>query len=125
MIVNATVTDQVIRAFRMLCRDRFPIRRMQPVDAFGGSDQKSMAADTRRASLTPSGRERQSISSSRPAAARHSGRERSGGRRHRSTTDYEQMNGGPRRVVRSNVTVPAGDRKLALVRLSRMSVPCW
>jgi hypothetical protein len=45
IIVNAAVTDQVIRAFRMLFRARFPIRRMQPVDAFGGSDQKSMAAD--------------------------------------------------------------------------------
>jgi hypothetical protein len=45
IIVNAAVTGPVIRVFRMLFRARFPIRRMEPVDAFRGSDPKSMAAD--------------------------------------------------------------------------------
>jgi hypothetical protein len=45
MIVNATVTDPVLAVFRQLYDARFPIRRMQPVDAYGGSDPASMAAD--------------------------------------------------------------------------------
>jgi hypothetical protein len=45
MIVNAAVTAGVIKVFRALYRARFPIRRMEPVDAFHGSDAKSMAAD--------------------------------------------------------------------------------
>jgi hypothetical protein len=45
IIVNAAVTGGVIKAFRTLYHARFPIRRMEPVDAFHGSDAKSMAAD--------------------------------------------------------------------------------
>jgi D-alanyl-D-alanine carboxypeptidase len=45
MIVNAAVTEDVIKVFRTLYHARFPIRRMDPVDAFHGSDAKSMAAD--------------------------------------------------------------------------------
>jgi hypothetical protein len=45
IVVNAAVTGAVIGVFRTLYRDRFPIRRMQPVDAFRGSDPRSMAAD--------------------------------------------------------------------------------
>jgi hypothetical protein len=45
IIVNASVTRQVIKVFARLYRARFPIRRMTPVDAFHGSDPRSMAAD--------------------------------------------------------------------------------
>jgi hypothetical protein len=45
IIVNAAVTTAVIKVFRTLYRARFPIRRIEPVDAFHGSDAKSMAAD--------------------------------------------------------------------------------
>jgi hypothetical protein len=45
LIVNATVVDDVTRAFRTLYDARFPIRRMHPVDAYRGSDDRSMAAD--------------------------------------------------------------------------------
>jgi hypothetical protein len=45
IIVNATVVRPVIKVFRMLYRARFPIRRMEPVDVFHGSDRRSMAAD--------------------------------------------------------------------------------
>jgi hypothetical protein len=45
MIVNATVVDAVLAVFSTLYAQRFPIRRMEPVDAFGGSDPASMAAD--------------------------------------------------------------------------------
>jgi hypothetical protein len=45
IIVNQAVVPAVLHVFRSLYRARFPIRRMQPVDAFHGSDLKSMAAD--------------------------------------------------------------------------------
>ena len=45
MIVNASVVDAVLAVFGRLYDARFPIRRMQPVDAYGGSDPASMAAD--------------------------------------------------------------------------------
>ncbi len=45
IIVNARVVRQVITVFAILYRARFPIRRMEPVDAFHGSDPRSMAAD--------------------------------------------------------------------------------
>jgi hypothetical protein len=45
LVVHATVTDAVTRVFRSLFEGRFPIRRMDPVDAFDGSDPASMAAD--------------------------------------------------------------------------------
>jgi hypothetical protein len=35
----------VVAVFRRLYRARFPIRRMRPVDAYRGSDPRSMAAD--------------------------------------------------------------------------------
>ena len=31
--------------FRRLYRARFPIRRMRPIDAYGGNDERSLAAD--------------------------------------------------------------------------------
>jgi hypothetical protein len=45
MIVNAAVTQDVIKVFATLYAERFPIHHMVPVDAFKGSDPASMAAD--------------------------------------------------------------------------------
>jgi len=45
IIVNAAVVKKVIKVFAILYRHRFPIRRMRPVDAYHGSDPRSMAAD--------------------------------------------------------------------------------
>lgn len=45
LIVNASVVKKVIKVFARLYRARFPIRQMKPVDAYHGSDPKSMAAD--------------------------------------------------------------------------------
>lgn len=45
LVVNAQVTTAVIAAFHRLYDARFPIRQMQPVDAFRGDDDASMAAD--------------------------------------------------------------------------------
>jgi hypothetical protein len=43
--VNRAVTDELTVVFRRLYAARFPIRRMLPVAAYGGSDDRSMAAD--------------------------------------------------------------------------------
>jgi hypothetical protein len=45
IIVNARVTEAVIEVFRTLYDARFPIRRIEPIDVFHGSDARSMAAD--------------------------------------------------------------------------------
>jgi len=45
LIVNARVVRPVLKVFRKLYRARFPIKMMKPVDAFRGSDPRSMAAD--------------------------------------------------------------------------------
>ena len=45
LVVNRSVTNEVQVAFHRLYAARFPIRRMEPVSAFGGSDDRSMAAD--------------------------------------------------------------------------------
>lgn len=45
LIVHRDVADEVTRGFGGLFRVGFPIRSMQRVDAFGGSDDESMAAD--------------------------------------------------------------------------------
>ena len=45
VVVNADVASSVERIFLQLYRDRFPIRRMTPVEAYGGDDNASMAAD--------------------------------------------------------------------------------
>jgi hypothetical protein len=45
MVVNAAVASSVVTVFRQLFAARFPIRQMQPVDAYGGSDDASIAAD--------------------------------------------------------------------------------
>jgi hypothetical protein len=45
MVVNATVVQPVLEVFAHLYAERFAIRQMVPVDAFGGSDPASMDAD--------------------------------------------------------------------------------
>ena len=45
IVVAASVTTPVIAVFRALFEQRFPIRRMQPEDAYGGHDPDSMTAD--------------------------------------------------------------------------------
>src|SRR5258706_7301459 len=43
IIVNRAVVDEVVSIFKRLYRERFPIRRMEPIDSFRGSDPRSMA----------------------------------------------------------------------------------
>jgi hypothetical protein len=45
LIVNRDATTAIVGAFRRLYAARFPIRRMVPVDAYGGSDFGSIEAD--------------------------------------------------------------------------------
>jgi D-alanyl-D-alanine carboxypeptidase-like protein len=45
LVVRDRVAGQVVRVFRRLYAERFPIRRMRKVDAYRGSDDTSMAAD--------------------------------------------------------------------------------
>ena len=45
IVVRSTVTAAVTSAFSRLYAERFPIRRMQPIDAYRGSDERSLAAD--------------------------------------------------------------------------------
>jgi D-alanyl-D-alanine carboxypeptidase len=45
IVVDRAVTGDVETIFRRLYAARFPIRRMEPVARFGGSDDRSMAAD--------------------------------------------------------------------------------
>ena len=45
VVVNRAVVRDVETVFRRLYAARFPIRRMQPVARYGGSDDRSMAAD--------------------------------------------------------------------------------
>ena len=45
LVVNERVVPDVVDVFRSLYRVRFPIRRMRPIDAYRGSDDRSAAAD--------------------------------------------------------------------------------
>jgi hypothetical protein len=45
LVVAASVTHDVTTVFRTLYRARFPIRRMIPMAHYGGSDDRSAAAD--------------------------------------------------------------------------------
>jgi hypothetical protein len=45
LIVNRDATTAIVGAFRTLYNARFPIRRMLPVDAYGGDDFRSIEAD--------------------------------------------------------------------------------
>ena len=45
LVVNRRAVGDVVRVFARLHAARFPIRRMRPIDAYGGSDERSLAAD--------------------------------------------------------------------------------
>lgn len=45
LVVNRVVVGEVVAVFRRLYRARFSIRQIRPVEAYGGSDDRSMAAD--------------------------------------------------------------------------------
>jgi len=45
IVIARRVVDDVVDVFRQLWAERFPIRRLQPVSAYRGSDHASMAAD--------------------------------------------------------------------------------
>ena len=45
LIVHASAVRDVTSVFRRLYTAKFPIRRMRSVDAYGGNDDRSMAAD--------------------------------------------------------------------------------
>jgi hypothetical protein len=45
LIVNRSVATRVVGVFRKLYRANFPIRRMRLIDAYGGSDFRSIEAD--------------------------------------------------------------------------------
>jgi D-alanyl-D-alanine carboxypeptidase len=45
VIVNRAVAGDVVTVFRRLYRARFPLRRVRPIDAYGGNDERSLAAD--------------------------------------------------------------------------------
>ena len=45
LIVNGSVVRPLTRVFSRLYAARFPIRRMRPIDAYGGSDERSLNSD--------------------------------------------------------------------------------
>jgi hypothetical protein len=45
LVVHSTAANRMVAVFSGLYAARFPIRRMLPVDVYGGSDDRSMAAD--------------------------------------------------------------------------------
>ena len=45
VVVNASAVGDVVRVFRRLYVARFPIRRLRPIDAYRGVDERSLAAD--------------------------------------------------------------------------------
>ena len=45
LVVNVSVVGDVVRVFRRLYVARFPIRRLRPIDAYRGVDERSLAAD--------------------------------------------------------------------------------
>jgi len=45
VVVNARAVAPLTRVFSRLYAARFPLRRMRPIDAYGGSDERSLAAD--------------------------------------------------------------------------------
>ncbi|HTS73186.1 MAG TPA: M15 family metallopeptidase [Gaiellaceae bacterium] len=45
LVVNVSVAGEVVRVFRQLYVKRFPIRRMRPIDAYQGKDERSLEHD--------------------------------------------------------------------------------
>jgi hypothetical protein len=45
LVVNASVAAAIAKVFATLLREHFPIRRIEPIDAYNGSDEASLEAD--------------------------------------------------------------------------------
>jgi hypothetical protein len=45
LVVNVSAVGDIVRVFRRLYGARFPIRRLRPIDAYRGVDERSLAAD--------------------------------------------------------------------------------
>ncbi|HSX21464.1 MAG TPA: hypothetical protein VLE97_01665, partial [Gaiellaceae bacterium] len=45
VVVNVAVVDEVSTVFEQLYKARFPIRRLRPIDAYGGNAKRSLDAD--------------------------------------------------------------------------------
>jgi hypothetical protein len=45
LVVNVSAAGDVVRVFRRLYNARFPFRRLRPIDAYRGVDERSLAAD--------------------------------------------------------------------------------
>jgi hypothetical protein len=45
LVVNESAVRDVVVVFKRLYGARFPLRRMRPIDAYGGNDERSLAAD--------------------------------------------------------------------------------
>lgn len=45
LVVNADIAESVVRIFTRLFEERFPIRRMEPVEVYGGDVNASLRAD--------------------------------------------------------------------------------
>jgi hypothetical protein len=45
LVVNANALNDVVHVFGRLYTAHFPIRRMRPIDVYGGNDERSLAAD--------------------------------------------------------------------------------
>jgi hypothetical protein len=45
LVVNSSAVGDMVVVFRRLYRARFPIRRMRPIDVYGGNDERSLEAD--------------------------------------------------------------------------------
>jgi D-alanyl-D-alanine carboxypeptidase len=45
LVINADVVGDVVSVFERLYAARFPIRRLRPIDAYRGNDERSLAAD--------------------------------------------------------------------------------
>jgi len=45
LIANEDAVSDLVHAFARLYAARFPIRRMRPIDAYGGNDERSLEAD--------------------------------------------------------------------------------
>ncbi|MEV4621584.1 M15 family metallopeptidase [Asanoa sp. NPDC049573] len=66
IVVHRTVAADVTKVFGTLFAKRFPIRAMEPVSAYGGSDDRSMAADN-----TSAFNCRNAVSSGKPSWSVH------------------------------------------------------
>jgi len=45
LVANEHAVSDLVHVFARLYGERFPIRRLRPIDAYGGNDERSLAAD--------------------------------------------------------------------------------